>query len=195
MADFAVTRGRSWKASSLLLILADGRFPAGGHAHSGGLEEAVTYGRARTLEDLMAFLAGRLHTVGLVDASLAALSWVAALRRPPCRGAGRGGGPFAVARSARLPAVPRVAPCCERPGTYGPTGLWRDCRVAAQVPGGPMYPVVLGVVGKGIGLGVEAGYLGGRSGFGERPGLGVYPAARSGPLCGGALPVATGARH
>ncbi|MEU7259826.1 urease accessory protein UreF, partial [Streptomyces rimosus] len=27
-----------------LLVLADGRFPAGGHAHSGGAEAAVTAG-------------------------------------------------------------------------------------------------------------------------------------------------------
>ncbi|MBM0204330.1 urease accessory protein UreF, partial [Micromonospora sp. STR1s_5] len=30
---------------SLLLLLADGRFPAGAHAHSGGLEAAVAAGR------------------------------------------------------------------------------------------------------------------------------------------------------
>ncbi len=29
-----------------LLVLADGRFPAGGHAHSGGAEAAVTAGRS-----------------------------------------------------------------------------------------------------------------------------------------------------
>lgn len=28
-----------------LLVLADGRFPAGGHAHSGGAEAAVRAGR------------------------------------------------------------------------------------------------------------------------------------------------------
>ncbi|MEV7563365.1 urease accessory protein UreF, partial [Streptomyces sp. NPDC089795] len=37
-----------------LLVLADGRFPAGGHAHSGGAEAACKAGRihdAATLED------------------------------------------------------------------------------------------------------------------------------------------------
>ncbi|MFD6973886.1 urease accessory protein UreF, partial [Streptomyces sp. NPDC059949] len=47
-----------------LLVLADGRFPAGGHAHSGGAEAACKAGRihdAATLED---FCRGRLHTAG-----------------------------------------------------------------------------------------------------------------------------------
>ncbi|MGW1093813.1 urease accessory protein UreF, partial [Streptomyces sp. NPDC002596] len=48
-----------------LLVLADGRFPAGGHAHSGGAEPAVEAGRIRNAEDLAAFCRGRLHTTGL----------------------------------------------------------------------------------------------------------------------------------
>ncbi|GAA2324144.1 urease accessory UreF family protein [Nonomuraea roseoviolacea subsp. roseoviolacea] len=55
-----------------LLVLADGRFPAGGHAHSGGAEEAVTAGRVRDVASLEAFCRGRLHTAGLVAAGLAA---------------------------------------------------------------------------------------------------------------------------
>ncbi|NBE99618.1 urease accessory protein UreF [Nonomuraea sp. KC401] len=55
-----------------LLILADGRFPAGGHAHSGGAEEAVTAGRVRDVASLEQFCRGRLHTAGLVAAGLAA---------------------------------------------------------------------------------------------------------------------------
>jgi hypothetical protein len=35
-----------------LLVLADGRFPAGGHAHSGGAEEAVKAGRITGAESL-----------------------------------------------------------------------------------------------------------------------------------------------
>ncbi|MEU1386618.1 MULTISPECIES: urease accessory UreF family protein [unclassified Nonomuraea] len=55
-----------------LLILADGRFPAGGHAHSGGAEEAVTAGGVRDAASLEEFCRGRLHTSGLVAAGLAA---------------------------------------------------------------------------------------------------------------------------
>ena len=53
------------------LLLGDSRFPAGGHAHSGGVEPAVT---ARTVTDLAtldAFLRGRLRTAGLVAAGIA----------------------------------------------------------------------------------------------------------------------------
>ncbi|MFJ3791068.1 urease accessory protein UreF [Kitasatospora sp. NPDC090091] len=55
-----------------LLLLADGRFPAGGHAHSGGAEAAVRAGRVHDTASMAAFLTGRLHTTGLVAAALAA---------------------------------------------------------------------------------------------------------------------------
>ncbi|MGW6776309.1 urease accessory protein UreF, partial [Streptomyces sp. NPDC055037] len=48
-----------------LLVLADGRFPAGGHAHSGGAEPAVAEGRIRDADSLASFCRGRLHTAGL----------------------------------------------------------------------------------------------------------------------------------
>ena len=54
------------------LLLADGRFPAGGYAHSGGIEAAVTAGRLRDVAGLRLFLAGRLATAGRVTAGLAA---------------------------------------------------------------------------------------------------------------------------
>ncbi|MCU1449678.1 MAG: urease accessory protein [Acidimicrobiales bacterium] len=56
----------------LLLLLADGRFPSGGHAHSGGLEAAVSAGGVRDLPTLGAFLEGRVTTAGAVDAWAAA---------------------------------------------------------------------------------------------------------------------------
>src|SRR5271163_4592270 len=54
------------------LLLSDSRFPAGGHAHSGGVEPAVTAGSVSDLASLEAFLRGRLRTAGLVAAGLAA---------------------------------------------------------------------------------------------------------------------------
>ena len=57
-----------------LLLLADGRFPAGGHVHSAGIEAAVGEGRVADVDSLRAFLIGRLHTSGLADAALAAAS-------------------------------------------------------------------------------------------------------------------------
>ncbi len=62
------------------LLLADGRFPAGGHAHSGGVEVAVQRRRVHDLDSLVAFLHGRLATSGLVDAALAAATCVRARR-------------------------------------------------------------------------------------------------------------------
>ncbi|WP_104165326.1 urease accessory protein UreF [Cryobacterium sp. N22] len=63
-----------------LLLLTDGRFPAGGHAHSGGFEAAAENEGTRTLATMEQFLLGRLHTVGLVAAAFAAAACEVALR-------------------------------------------------------------------------------------------------------------------
>ncbi len=55
-----------------LLTLADSRLPAGGHVHSGGVEEAITSGLVVDLASLRAYLRRRIRTHGLVTASLAA---------------------------------------------------------------------------------------------------------------------------
>jgi urease accessory protein len=54
------------------LLLADSRFPGGGHVHSGGLEEAASRGLVRTEADLPAFLRNRLRTAGALAAVFAA---------------------------------------------------------------------------------------------------------------------------
>ncbi len=54
-----------------LLLLADGRFPAGGHAHSAGVEAAVSDGRITDVASLTAFTEGRLRTVGLIEVAFA----------------------------------------------------------------------------------------------------------------------------
>ena len=69
-----------------LLLLADSRLPAGGHAHSGGLEPAVTAGAVRDVTGLADFLAGRLATSGLVSAALAAAACAHAAAAAPERG-------------------------------------------------------------------------------------------------------------
>jgi urease accessory protein len=58
--------------SAVLLVLADSRFPGGGHAHSGGVEEAAARGLITDERSLESFLHGRLHTNGLVAAAFAA---------------------------------------------------------------------------------------------------------------------------
>jgi urease accessory protein len=60
----------------LALLLADSRFPGGGHVHSGGLEEAAARGIVRTEEDLPSFLRNRLLTAGALAATFAAAAAV-----------------------------------------------------------------------------------------------------------------------
>jgi urease accessory protein len=73
-------------SAATVLMLADARFPAGGHAHSGGLEGAVTAGMVTDVGSLELFLRGRLVTAGVVAAGLAASACVAAA----CAGAAGG---------------------------------------------------------------------------------------------------------
>ncbi|GGS12001.1 urease accessory protein UreF [Streptomyces aureoverticillatus] len=132
-----------------LLVLADGRFPAGGHAHSGGAEAAVKAGRITGAASLEDFCRGRLHTTGAVSAALAA---AAALGVAP--------GALDEAADARTPsAALRVA--ARRLGRQ----LLRAARVAWPSPGldalarefpkGAHQPVVLGAAARAAGLGGE----------------------------------------
>jgi urease accessory protein len=57
---------------SALLTLADSRLPAGGHTHSGGVEQAIAAGVVVGPSTLAAFLRRRLATSGAVAAGLAA---------------------------------------------------------------------------------------------------------------------------
>lgn len=59
-------------ASAALLMLGDGRLPAGGYAHSAGLEQAISRGWVATASDLLSFLRGRAHTTGLITSAFAA---------------------------------------------------------------------------------------------------------------------------
>jgi len=63
---------RNAQGLAALLLLADGRFPAGGYAHSGGLEPTIAAGRVHDVGSLEAFLRGRAATAGLVAAGVAA---------------------------------------------------------------------------------------------------------------------------
>ncbi|MDO0916904.1 urease accessory UreF family protein [Streptomyces sp. DT2A-34] len=136
-----------------LLVLADGRFPAGGHAHSGGAEEAVKSGRITGAASLEDFCRGRLHTAGLVAASLAA---AAAL--------GVDAVALDEAADARTPS-PALRGAARKLGRQ----LMRAARatwpspelddLARRFPRGAHQPVVLGAVARVAGLGaVEAAY-------------------------------------
>ncbi|MGW4164242.1 urease accessory protein UreF [Streptomyces sp. NPDC004788] len=134
---------------SALLVLADGRFPAGGHAHSGGAEAAVKAGRLTDAAGLAAFCRGRLHTTGLTSAALAA---AAAL----------GADPYALdeAADARTPS-PALRAAARRLGRQmmrAARAAWPGPeldRLAAAFPRGAHQPVVLGTAARAAGLGPE----------------------------------------
>lgn len=132
-----------------LLVLADGRFPAGGHAHSGGAEPAVRAGRIRDAEDLTEFCRGRLHTTGLTAAALAAA-------------AAHGHDPLALdeAADARTPspALRGVARRLGRQLMRAARATWPSPELAALAgarPRGAHQPVVLGLTARSAGLGPE----------------------------------------
>lgn len=134
---------------SALLVLADGRFPAGGHAHSGGAEAAVRAGRIEDAAGLERFCRGRLHTAGLTAAALAA---AAALGHDPAA--------LDAAADARTPS-PALRAAARRLGRQ----LMRAARatwpapeldaLARAFPRGAHQPVVLGTAARAAGLGPE----------------------------------------
>ncbi|MCX5099069.1 urease accessory protein UreF [Streptomyces sp. NBC_00264] len=132
-----------------LLVLADGRFPAGGHAHSGGAEPAVRAGRIRDAEDLTEFCRGRLHTTGLTAAALAAA-------------AAHGHDPIALdeAADARTPS-PALRAVTRRLGRQlmrAARATWPSPELAVLAgarPRGAHQPVVLGLTARSAGLGPE----------------------------------------
>jgi urease accessory protein len=133
-------------ARAALLLLADGRFPAGGHAHSGGAEAAVADGRVHDAATLAEFCRGRLHTTGLVAAALAAAATT-------------GLDPLALdeAADARTPS-PTLRVVSRRLGRQllrAARAAWPGPaldRLAAAHPRGAHHPVVLGLTARAAGL-------------------------------------------
>jgi urease accessory protein len=136
--------------NAVALLLADARFPAGGYAHSLGLEQAVAEGLAP--DGVAAFIAARLRLVAGPDAALS----VAALR------AAQDDDADALARlddehAARCPS-PVLRDVARRLGAQllrSAATAWPDApaieryrRASATTP----RPVALGVVGAAAGL-------------------------------------------
>ena len=151
---------RAWSLSTLLL-LADGRFPAGGHAHSGGLEAAVSQEGLRDVAGLEAFLRGRAATTGAVASAFAAAC--AAL-------SGNSAGPEAATAvlgqldrelEARIPS-PALRAASRRLGRQllrAGRAVWpHPCldELGRTIVGGPHQPVVLGAVAAAAGLSANA---------------------------------------
>jgi len=127
--------------SATLLLLADGRLPSGGHAHSGGFEPVAGLGLVRTLDDLGAFLRGRLHTAGLTAAAIAASVFTAALDD------------LDRAADARMPS-PAAREASRRQGRQllrAARSVWPS-RLYDDLPLRPHQPIVLGLAARAGGL-------------------------------------------
>jgi urease accessory protein len=126
-----------------LLVLADGRLPAGGHAHSGGLEAQVAAGRVAGVGDLERFLRGKLATAGLVGAAFTA---AACLRTAEW-------GDFDSGFDARTPsaALRKASRAQGRALLRAGRAMWTPAPTGRE----PHQPVALGVLAAAAGLGPE----------------------------------------
>ncbi|WP_326599790.1 urease accessory protein UreF [Streptomyces sp. NBC_01803] len=134
-------------SSAALLLLADGRFPAGAHAHSGGAEAAVRAGRITGPASLAAFCRGRLHTAGLVAAALAAAA---------CAGCDPRALDEAADARTPSPALRATARKLGRQMLRAARATWPSAELdalAASRPRGLHQPVVLGLTARAAGLG------------------------------------------
>jgi urease accessory protein len=147
--------------NAALLLLADPRLPAGGHAHSGGVEPAVAAGLVVDDASLRTFLAGRLATTGLVTAALAAAACLECSRPSPqwltldaeadartpspaqraaSRAQGRG-----LLRAARVAFGVQPGMDDPTPASSPTPSVWPHAATAdGSAAVGPHYPVVLG---------------------------------------------------
>lgn len=126
------------------LLLADSRLPTGGHAHSGGVEAAVTRGLLRDEADLALFLAGRLRGSGPVIAAVAAAGCLLAADPAPVDwqrwdAAASARTPSAAAREASRAQGMALLRTARR--------VWPSIALEALCQTGrPHHPLVLGVV-------------------------------------------------
>ena len=144
-----------------LLVLADGRLPAGGHAHSGGLEAQVAAGRVRDIDALAGFLLGKLATAGLVSAAFAA----AAAAATTATAAAAANTPTAAADAAAprrteidlgldaripSPALRKASRAQGRALLRAGRAMWP---LPAMIGRDPHQPVALGILAAAAGLG------------------------------------------
>jgi urease accessory protein len=135
------------------LLLADGRFPVGSHAHSAGVEAACADGHITGESTLAEFLDGRLRTAGLSDAALAATAHLA-LAPFAAPGADEPGIMEALDAEAEARiAVPSWRAASRRLGRQL-VRVGRRCWpsdvlgcLAGTLPHGPHQPLALGAVG------------------------------------------------
>ncbi|BAH35505.1 urease accessory protein UreF [Rhodococcus erythropolis] len=126
------------------MLLADGRLPTGGHAHSSGLEPALSGGLLQS--QVPDFIRGRLETVGLVEASATVVTrrWAVS--------AGGAGELEEISREllARTPSAPLREASIQlgRGLARLASRLWPQhpaVQMLMALPGHPMRPLALGV--------------------------------------------------
>jgi urease accessory protein len=133
--------------TAALLTLADSRLPAGGHAHSGGVEQAVAAGLLTDAASLATFLRRRLATSGAVAAGLAAAACRAVLG---LRGEPQAAAPALAALDAEADAR-TPSPALRAASRQQGRGLLRVGARAwphpawAALPAQPHHPLALGV--------------------------------------------------
>jgi urease accessory protein len=131
-----------------LLVIADGRFPGGAHAHSAGAEWAVRHGDVVDGATMRRFVEGRLATIGAVEAAFAAAACTAA----HLGGARTRMDELDAALDART-SSPRVRAVSRRLGRQlartaamvAPGGAWADLGTD------PHHPIALGVLTAAVG--------------------------------------------
>jgi urease accessory protein len=130
------------------LLLADARFPAGGHAHSGGVEPAATASLVTDLPSLEAFLLGRLRTAGLLAAGLAAAACAQAADAPAASWDG-----LDAEADARTPS-PAAREASRRQGRAllrAARIAWPDAPWLSDLGRRPHHPVILGATAAAAG--------------------------------------------
>lgn len=132
-----------------LMMLVDGRFPAGGHTNSAGVESAARLGDINDEATLERYLVGRLATTGIVDAAFCAHT-CAVLDPTDARLA-----ELDAEYTARVPS-PKLRDASRRFGRQmlrAGTAVWSgpiiDCVARAQP--GPHQPMVLGAMAAATG--------------------------------------------
>lgn len=137
--------------NAALLMLVDGRFPAGGHAYSAGVEAAVAVGDVVDAATLERYLRGRLATTGQVDAAFAASACARLGSGPSGPGAcPTGSGELDDEYSARTPS-PYLRETSRRLGRQllrAAGRIWASPGIEAvsMTPGGAHQPIALGAV-------------------------------------------------
>ena len=125
-------------STALLMLLADGRLPSGGHAVGGGVEWAVRHDDFTDHTVLESWLTARLDTIGRVEAAFAVAS---AHGSAPL-------GDLDAELTARItgPRAREVSRQTGRQLMRAVRRIWADPRLdeLAQFPAGPHYAVMFG---------------------------------------------------